>query len=420
MKNRIIPLILIGIFSVMVPVACAANNEPQAYNIPTYEDDKEITIGVWGGSYMSLNDQDAADLADAGISLFAGYHDVQQSVLDIFAAHNISVLPDERSWNGEVPSYYNHTAVKGLCVSDEPAAGEFDTLAQKHALWKQTMGDKLFYINLFPSYANTGVLGGSLDSYVSAFVSKVQPAVLSYDHYALQKDIDNPESSSLRDTYFADFDVYSHYAKQADIPLWYSLQTAGHQNYVTPTVEELRWQMAVAMTYGSQGLLHYVYSSHESGYDPMVTMQGEKTEVFDKVKTADLEVLAWDHIYMSFSWLGTTSVLSESGEENWMFNLLQYDVPIENVKGVENVTSDVDVLLGLFEDDNGNKGFMITNAANPSEKKNAEVKVTFSSEYKGVLVIENGEESIVNLKNGAADIELNAGEGKFLIPLTVK
>ena len=151
-----------------------------------------------------------------------------------------------------------------------------------------------------------------------------------------------------------------------------------------------------------------------------VNMQGEKLPVFDRVKTADLEILAWDHIYMSFDWLGTTSVLGSKNEENWMFTLLQYELPLEDVNGVSDVTSDEDVLLGSFEDEDGNKGFMLTNASNPSEKKEANVNVTFSSQYKGVLVIDDGEESVIALKNGVANIKLDAGEGKFLIPLKVR
>ncbi len=422
MKKKIFTLALAGVLALTAFGGCTSGGDDseKSYVVPTYEDDKEITIGVWNGSFVYLKDQHIADLADAGINLLVGHYDVTTEFLDNCAAHNVSVIPDERSWNGGVPSYYSHSAIKGLCVSDEPTAGEFDSLSQKHTLWKQTMGDKLFYVNLFPSYANSGALGGSLDSYVSNFINKVRPDVLSYDYYAIQKDPDNTEVNRLRDTYFSDIDVYSHYAKQASIPLWYSVQTAGHQTYASPTTEELRWQMAVAMTYGSKALLHYVYSSHESGYDPMVNMQGEKLPVFDRVKTADLEILAWDHIYMSFDWLGTTSVLGSKNEENWMFTLLQYELPLEDVDGVSDVTCDEDVLLGSFEDEDGNKGFMLTNASNPSEKKEANVNVTFSSQYKGVLVIDDGEESIIALKNGIANIKLDAGEGKFLIPLKVK
>lgn len=420
MKKKLIALALAGLVSLTAAGCSDGGETKKSYAVPIYDDDKEISIGIWNGSFIYLKGSHIADLADAGINLLVGHYDVTTEFLDTCAARNVSVIPDERSWNGEVPKYYSHSAVKGLCVSDEPTAGEFDTLAQKHTLWKQTMGDKLFYVNLFPSYANSGALGGSLDSYVSNYINKVRPEVLSYDYYPLLKNADDPEVNILRETYFSDIDVYAHYAKQADIPLWYSVQTAAHQSYAAPTVAELRWQMAVAMTYGSKALLHYVYSSHESGYEPMVTMQGEKTEVFDKVKTANSEILAWDHIYMSFDWLGTAAILGDESSENWMFNLLQYGLDSSDVEGISDVTSDKDVLLGTFEDGDGNKGFMLTNATNPTENKNANVKVTFSSQYKGVLVIDDGKEEIVDLKNGAATIALEAGDGKFLIPLKTK
>ena len=63
------------------------------------------------------------------------------------------------------------------------------------------------------------------------------------------------------------------------------------------------------------------------------------------------------------------------------------------------------------------KGYMVTNATNPYEEKTAEVSLRFSDKYKGALVVQNGEETVVNLKNGKLSLELPATEAAFVIPL---
>ncbi len=394
------------------------NNVKKEYIVPTYDDEKDLTIGVWQGSFVYLKENHVADLKDAGVNTFVGCHDVDKSVLDLFSTNGISVIA-EYKYYGKNTIYTNHPSVIGYSV-DEPAKSQFDTVATNYAQFKQSDPDKLFYVNLFPSYGGTGALGGTYDKYVGDFVEKVKPPVLSFDHYPIQKDSDTPDVNTVRETFFYDYDVNSHYAKQAGVPLWTCIETAAHQSYPDMTVEELRWQMSVAMAYGAQGFMHYVYSSHESGYNPMVTMDGTKTELFEKVKTVDLEILEWDDIYLSFDWQGVVPVAAENGTGNVMFDLLQYAMSLDEVDGVTDVTSSADVLMGAFEDKDGNKGFMLTNATNPSLKTDATVKVTFSDEYKGVMIVEDGETNIVDLTNGAATIELNAGEGKFIIPLKVK
>jgi len=41
----------------------------------------------------------------------------------------------------------------------------------------------------------------------------------------------------------------------------------------------------------------------------------------------------------------------------------------------------------------------------------------FDSQYKGALVIDKGVETIVTLKKGVLDLEIEAGAGVFVIPL---
>ena len=152
-----------------------------------------------------------------------------------------------------------------------------------------------------------------------------------------------------------DFDVCSYYAREAGIPLWYTLLTSGHLWYINPTAEDLIWQMNLAMTYGSKYLLHYIYSSHEPTYlYPMVDMEGKPTETYYKVAEANAAIRAWDHIYMNYEWLGTSAV-EGSKEQTGLFDCLKYNVEIDETYALKNASSNYDVLVGHCEAEEGRR-----------------------------------------------------------------
>ena len=73
--------------------------------------------------------------------------------------------------------------------------------------------------------------------------------------------------------------------------------------------------------------------------------------------------------------------------------------------------------IKLFKDGDGNAAFMVTNITNPVENKTTEVSVELNSDYKGALVIKDGEETLVTAKKGKLDLEIEAGSALFVIPL---
>lgn len=394
---------------------------PVNYAIPTYADDKQITIGAWSGSRHDLTDAELYNLREAGFDLLVGLRPEKTSemeALDRCAEFGINVLLDQRPgirpWSGEVPEYMDRENFWGYLMYDEPMPGDLLTLKNLKEKFDEKMSDKMFFINLFPS----GGVGDYRD-YVSSYVNELGLPAVSYDNYSLLLDSETQEIY-IRDNYLYDFDVASQVAEESGVPFWYTLLTAGHLNYTNPTVEELEWQMTLAMTYGAQGLVHYVYASHDSDYeDTIVDMNGNPTEQYYEAAEAHSRIRAWDHIYMSFDWLGTSNVEGEdmvTGLLDWTSNQLDLDT----FGVINSVSSDVDVLVGHFEDADKNAGFMVTNLSTPIEGITANVTVELNAQYQGALVINRGEETIIPLKEGKFDIEIDAGAGIFVIPLKAK
>ena len=75
--------------------------------------------------------------------------------------------------------------------------------------------------------------------------------------------------------------------------------------------------------------------------------------------------------------------------------------------------------MNEFTDADGNKAFMLFNYEEPMMKRGNKVTVTFK-EAKGVLYYRNGEPTTEVLDNGKFTIELESGEGVFVIPLYKK
>lgn len=420
MKKSISLIFVLVLSAMMLFSACEKNVE---LAVPEFHGTKEIIIGAWSGSVTKWDQQQFSNLEAANINLLVAtsesYIQYNNDFFDRAYAAGVSVMPDSRQWNGRIPSYMEHPAFAGYCVWDEPARTAFEGLGEKKALWDSVMGDKTFFINVFPGWAGSA-LGGSFKSYISSYIETVKPELLCFDHYPLLEN--SMGETVVRDTFFSDMDICSHYAKEAGIPFWYTLLTSGHMSYVTPSAEEIRWQMAVGQAYGATGLLHYVYGTHDGDYTAPIDWDTQATtEVYDAMKQANLEVASWDHIYMNFDWQGTAAIGGNNNAvQSTGFQLCQFHVdPTENT-GITGIESSEDLLCGIFKDSSGREAFMLTNATNPAEGKNATVKLTLDAKYKGILIIDCGEQTTTRLEKNTATIEVASSKGVFVIPLTAK
>lgn len=419
--KKIISMLALTVCLTILLSGCG-NVSLEDLHIPTFEDDQEMVIGAWSGSMANWNEQHFSYLQDANINLLLGtseYITHTEQLFDMAEAAGVRVIPDSRKWNGEVPSFVDHPAFAGYCVWDEPSSGDFERLAEKKTKWNSVMEDKMFFVNVFPGWAGTA-LGGSFDSYISNYMQIVQPEVLCFDHYPLMKDA--YDNTVVRDTFFSDMDICSHYAKESGVDFWFTLLASGHMDYVNPTEEEFRWQMAVGQAYGARGLVHYVYASHDPDYTCPINWRTQApTELYENMAAANSEVAAWDHIYMNYDWQGTANIGgTNNAYTSICFQLCQYAVSPTKNTGITAITSDEDLLCGIFQDKDGNKAYMLTNATNPAEEKDATVTLTLKKDYKGVLVIDRGAQTTKLLDNQKITIEIESSEGVFIIPLTRK
>ena len=424
-------------------------------DIPTYANDKQIDIGAtsWLGTNATLNyfndtngETNFAKLQEAGITVLAGtfYGDTgseedETRLLNLAAKYGVGLF-FQKSWDGStIPSYVSHEAFLGYYV-DEPAQSELASLKTLKEKWDASAfgaNGKQLYVNLLPVYS--GDMGGDYDAYVKEAIETSNLPIVSFDHYLMYyarweegvivKEWVTSDTLSVRTDWLKNFDIASYYAEKNGKPFWYTMLATQHMSdgdtvfYKDPTVADLTYQMYVAMTYGATNLVNYTFAgTGDYIIDGAMFNQntGEWTQTYTDVKDASAIIGKWDHVFMSFDWLGTSTVTGTETQTGLITDDLTHSVSVDNYGVISSVTSTHDVVVGHFEDENGYDGVMITNLTIPENATAANVTVTFSTEYKAVKVYQNGEETLVYLNNGVLSLDVASAEGVFIIPVKAK
>ena len=437
------------------------------YVIPKYTSESKLKIMAWhcdfGGadSKGNFKQQWFDDCAEAGFNIlipapnqfdFAQNSQQALKAMDYAAAAGLRVMvqdsdvsgaisSDKSVWNPQnIELYKNHQAFAGLNITDEPRASDFQWIKDKADKFYETFpdADKLFYVNLLPSAVGSSGLGApTFKAYLDDYMRITGGNILSYDNFCLLQD------NTVRSSFFSDTETARKVADKYNAPLVNYLQSIpivldGGVSYKDPTEADLRWQIAVNQAYGLDGFAYFSYTSLDDWGpvtygDALVTDAadvrgaGVKLPKYHYAKTVNNEALSWDNVYLNFKWKETFGVKDGNGSFCYLFAAMKdvYDAAVDQIDGLKGITSTREILLGCFDDKDGNKGFMLTNATNPSEGKTANVTLQFKKPtekdktgYSGVQIYEKGVPRIIDLDaQGKVTVELEPGEGKFAIPL---
>ena len=416
----------------------------------------QAKIGVWAGSVWDienesylLTDERMTELADAGVNMILGvWHNPDETnwtyrlfaeSLDRADELGIKIYPKYTGDGSTVPSYWNHNAIGGFLVWDEPGIGKFAEIKTICASLEEKT-NKPCFANLMPGACSNEAIGISdtkqknaylndlyEKEYVEGYINTVGGSILSYDYYAIKTDSDG-KNRNITWSYLRDFDIYSYNAKQNNKELWYTMLSAGHNSvdntkFVVPDEKDLRWQSALAMTFGAKGLNHYVYTSDAADYTTMLDYKtGEKSSVFYAMATVNREIQSWSGTYASYEWQGVSTVgyniLFKNKEQPGKFfnskvELIKHKIALN---GCSMIAAEGSAVVGNYKNSNGKYAYMITNAEDPSNKVTTKITITFSDSCSQVKVIRRGIETTVEVSGNSLTLEIGAGEGVFVMP----
>ena len=340
----------------------------------------------------------------------------------------------------DVPCYYeqyfsdvdfrDYPAVKGFFVVDEPSYGQLNDLEDRYLTWfNENYGGEgyEFFANLFSRYVLNWRKGEYIDKtyndYAEKYLSILDNAQavnkhFSIDYYALRR----TESS----VYMADTNLMTHAdaatrAKAHGMGMGAYVQVFGGladgQSYRLPTTyAEVDWGVNNLLSFGATTLKFFHYREYKKDNLLGMLTEGEPNERYYWTQQALETLRKWDHVILSYTWdhIYTNVGTGSRDANNPAFEYVRtIEKPITNVTKVQ---SKYDITMNEFTDGDGTKAFMLCNYDEPLMGRTNKTTITFK-EAQGVLYYRNGEPVTELLNGGKFEIELNAGEGVFVIPL---
>ena len=431
--NRLVVSVLLLSVALAIPACGKVERE-----LPEYADDKTMTLGAWGAPIPTQEGYNI--FAEAGFN--CTFLDWRQLTTTAFqnvmgyaenAGVKIWVQTGNENYNQPevIQKVYNadlkqYSAFDGISFYDEPGITQFEDIGNLVPQFEQNYPDGLFLINLFPSYASpekfgAGGFAGYVNSYVNDILGRISGRkMLSFDYYPLMTDMGDPENprNYLADSWLSDLDIISNAAKFTDIETHYFSQTrkiGGTSRGLTSTAD-VRFQYAVGMSYGFKSVSAFMYNAASSadGTWGEGLVNGDKiTPEYYYAKEANMELLKFDHVYLSFDYLGTMPIYASSGTTCNAFMTLRNK--LKKIDGVQSVEAEEPAIIGAFRDKDDNRGFMITNFTEPTDEISNTVTVQFDSGITKARVYRKGEPSDYSLKEGTLTLDLEPGEGVFVI-----
>ena len=308
----------------------------------------------------------------------------------------------------------------GIFAKDEPDASYFAPLGKACEVFKKVMPDKYFYVNLFPNYADNSILGTkTYREYVNNYCALVNNGMIIEDHYPFGH-MEGSTKYSVSDTYLSNLEVIQKYAKYYGKEHWEYIQgeTCGAGSKV-PDYYDFRFQMYTSMCYGVINMQYFCYFTPFDNQDvAFIGSDGEKTDRWYAGQKINAEIHNFDHVYLNYAnnYVGAMTFIGTNNTKgkNKAFEMLQETIPSH--ERIKMFTSTEDVLMGAYKDGDGRDGFMICNYTVPAYR----TKNTISVEFKdadAVIYYREGKYNLVDVKKGKFEIELDAGEGIFAIPV---
>lgn len=316
-------------------------------------------------------------------------------------------------------------ALYGFMVRDEPSADLFEALGYAEKIFKQAAPDLMFYVNLFPVIAGGAQLGGSsvirYDAYISKFMASVKTDYISYDHYPLYS---NGITTSIEPSFLYNMDAMQTAIRDEgrDRRLWTFLQSIqyGSRNRALTCKADAAFQAYSFLAYGGDGIQWFCYAAPPENdgathfeNNSLVTREYEKTATYDYVSAVNKDVQSLMKYYKCFEWKGVklSSVYDDTGN----FEMLQGSENLVTPKNMTGFESEEDAFAGVFEDKDGREGYLVVNFTDPALKRKNKVTLTLKDATRAI-VVKNGVEEVKTVSNGKLELNLDEGDGVFVIP----
>ena len=259
---------------------------------------------------------------------------------------------------------------------------------------------------------------------------------LSCDDYVLKRDTSLKTPNYLKKTWLYNIEALAERKRDSEhgftTNFFIQSQPYEYANLRIPSYNDLRLQIYSLMAFGYDSISYYCYATPpyttglEVPCDALIDRAGNKTQIWYDSQKINLEVKKFEKVYGQFkdNWIGTAQILGTNNTskdemyQNGSFSL-NHPVSIDNLNGVDTITSTEDIIVGYLKDNSGNSGFMVVNYNDTTYNKKSQVEMKFDGADKALVFID-GEEHDMTLTNKTLTLDLDLGEGVFVIPYNEK
>ncbi len=442
-------------------VGCGKTTTEKELVYPEYTEEREVFLS----GYLSPNRMDRKYFEwakEAGLTaLYIDYyiestetstHIMDQS-LTFCDEVGLDAIPMTCWGSGAFREFYdhplystiqNHPSFIGFNILDEPKYEDFDKLADSYKKYQEAYnGEKIFFTNLLrpnnPKNEFSYAKDKTYDQYISGFVDKVIKPMEKTDKITMSETLYpmmNEKSGDgyyIMDSHLVDLARFAQETQAVGAEMYHFVQTVSFGNYHHATNEaEIRFQIYSGMAFGTKGWQYFTYwTPNSQGGEfqdrdyAMIDRTQNRTQEYYGVQAVNQELKKFEKVFLSFDWKNTMLIDGRlSQEENVGFTMFRSNArfdTVERTDKLKGVQADHDTLVGIMEDKNGNEGYTVVNYTVPTEEITDKVSMDLSG-AKAVMVYIGGEEfkwknGEGNFKKGILSLELEGGEGVFVIPV---
>lgn len=335
-------------------------------------------------AYQSI----AKNLKDANINLLIGsgnpesnYYDAwykacQNAGVDFLATNSSYYMPtmvDTAKIQSDVKSVaskYSHCA--GYYVWDEPDSNNYWKIRKISQAITQVLPNKLTLTCMLPSYGSYTWTTTDNDlkytNYISKYMSKVKPQVLSMDYYPFQQFGINANMKT--NGLWKDMGYLRYTAQKNNSSYWHIFSAVDEWEHVTSNnmnLERISLQVNGALAYGVEGVAYF------TGNQAIVKHDGSKAAKYDQLAAFNKQTLNIGNLLLSAE---STEIYHSTGYSNPGSAYLDTLSDSKIIKKLP--TAGSGIIAGVFTKGNKNYIVLVNKDYTAAQTGTVELKKTYS------------------------------------------
>lgn len=335
--------------------------------------------------------------------------------LELAEKYNISVVVHDNVMNalGEkitvedvkkyTALYANSPVYVGQGFHDEPSSSQYPEINKLVTTYKAVYPDKDTYVNLLPMYAANFVFGDlDFEEYLEDFAKTVDCEYICTDVYPL---LIEDDTKYTYDDYLRCFDIQAQLCRKYNREFRMYIQSMGFLPNREPSLEDFRFQVYCALSFGAQTIIHFLYDTPTGAFDN----DHKKRAVWSYSRTVNTELNAISDTFVQYKNIGAYTYKTANSPAYADFDNEYTDFDV-----ITKIESNETVLIGCFEKEDGaGSAFTLVNLSELQDYTIADV--TFSlKDAKKVTCYQKGIPTQLTPVDGDYYVCLDSGEGVFI------